>query len=126
MTNHKTYKIEVFCNGELQVTSDSPDAEKSIQQIRELLTGVPIDCVFQKGAEKICRKLGWVPVSELMEAWGNSDLVVALRAVHWDIDEYAEDFWGPKSGLKFWNAAAGDYSHAPTWTALYAETKYER
>jgi len=42
MTNRKTYKIEVFCNGELQVTSDSPNAEKSIQQIRELLTGVPI------------------------------------------------------------------------------------
>lgn len=126
MTNRTTYKIEVFCNGELQVTADSPHAEKNIQQIRELLTRFPIECALQKNAEKICRKRGWVPVSELMEAWGNSDLVVALRAVQWDIDEAAENAWGAGSGLKFWNATDGDYSHAPTWTALCDETEYER
>jgi hypothetical protein len=74
--------------------------------------------------EQVCRAHGWFPVSHLMEAWQNSDAVVALRAVHPEIDEAAEDSWGPDSGLKFWNAPAGDYSHAPTWEALYAENEY--
>ena len=37
MTNRTTYKIEVFCTGELQVTADSPDAEETIQHIKQLL-----------------------------------------------------------------------------------------
>lgn len=59
-----------------------------------------------------------------MEAWEKSETVIALRQTHPDIDDAAEDSWGPESGLKFWNATAGDYSHALTWEALYAENEY--
>ncbi len=37
MDNKAKYKIEVYCNGELQVTTDSPNAEEDVALIKRLL-----------------------------------------------------------------------------------------